>query len=133
VAHHGGGRDVSPLAPITVDVDDVVAAIGAHRYGYTGEGELQEGLAAVLTLTGLPVRREVHLDARDRIDILTGRVGIEVKVAGQSDRVLSQLRRYADSPLLDQLVLVTTCARHRDFPARVGGKPLTVVRIGGVG
>lgn len=113
-------------------VDMVTAAIRGHRYHYADEYRLQEGLTLAITAAGLPVRREVRLTPTDRIDLLTVRVGVEVKVAGTPDAVLRQLQRYATSPQVDALVLVTTRARHQSLPRVVGGKPLTVVYLGGV-
>lgn len=110
----------------------VLDVLRAHRYHFSGEHQLQEGLALALTEAGLPVRREVRLTARDRVDLLTGRVGIEVKVAGSAETVLRQVQRYATSDLLDALIVVTTRATHRALPDVVGGKPLAVIYVGGV-
>lgn len=117
---------------ITTDTPAVRDLIAAHRFRYGAEGHLQEGIAGALAQAGWPVRREVLLNRHDRVDLLVVRVGVEVKVAGKPDSVLRQLQRYAASDLLDELLLVTTRARHRDLPAQVGGKSLTVLLIGGV-
>ena len=109
----------------------VRAIIEGCRFRYHDEDCLQAGLAEAFTAAGHAVAREVRLSGRDRLDLLTGRIGIEVKIAGQADAVLRQLTRYAQSDLIDELVLVTTRARHRALPDTVGGKPLTVVQVGG--
>lgn len=112
---------------------DVADTVAAARFGYRNEDELQAGLAAALVAAGHDVIREVRLAARDRVDLLVDRTAVEVKVAGTPERVLAQLARYAESDWVDDLVLVTTRARHRTLPDEVGGKPLRVVVLGGAG
>lgn len=117
--------------------EDISAAglatiISAHRFRWASETDLQEGLAQCLAEYGYPVEREVRLSGRDRIDLLVHRTGIEVKVAKPGtatpiERVLAQLGRYAQSDQVDELVLVSTSARHRIVPQTVGGKPLRAV------
>jgi hypothetical protein len=107
----------------------VVAIIRAHRFTYCDEKQLHEALTGALADGGITAAREVPLNARDRIDLLAGRIGIEVKIAGATTRVLGQLQRYAHSDKLDALVLVTTRARHLQLPGEVGGKPLAVVSL----
>lgn len=111
-------------------LDQVLDAIRGHRFRYSDEEELQEGLAAALASVGLEVEREVRFDKGSRIDLLVGRVGIEVKVKGGVAEVLRQLCRYA--PHVDELVLVTIKASHRSYlPDEVEGVPLTVEFIAG--
>lgn len=108
----------------------IIDVLAAHRFSYASEDDLQQGLAAALTGHGWDVEREVRLDNRSRIDLLAGRVGIEVKVAGAAAAVLRQLRRYALSDRVDGLVLVTSRVRHQ-LPAVLEGKPLSVYLIAG--
>lgn len=109
----------------------VVGAVGSYRYTYRREADLQDGVAAALASSGLPARREVALSGRDRPDLLVGGVAVEVKVAGSPSTVLAQLLRYAEHDQVRELVLVTTRVQHRTLPATVGGKPLTVLHLGG--
>jgi hypothetical protein len=110
-------------------VERVAEKIRAHRFHYADEDRLQRGLAA---LFGDQAEREVRLDSRSRIDLMVGRVGIEVKVAGKPSAVLRQVERYLASDQLDGLVLVTTRVRHRP-PAIVNGKPVRTVSLAGGG
>jgi hypothetical protein len=84
-------------------------------------------LADGLTQLGFEVAREVALARGMRIDLLVGRVGIEVKIAGQTSSVARQLRRYAASDLVDELVLATTCPRHAGVAPVIDGTPVHVV------
>lgn len=84
----------------------------AGIFAYADEYDLQTAVAIAITAAGLPVQREVRLTKHDRIDLLVGRVGVEVKVKGQPMAIHAQLRRYALSGKVDQLVLVSTSPRH---------------------
>jgi hypothetical protein len=117
-------------------VEKAAEAVGAHLYRYPDEISLQESLATVLVDAGLSVAREVPLDRRNRIDFLvqrpTGkieRVGVEVKTGGSVADVRRQLTRYARSPEIDGLVLVTNRVRHRELPPAIEGKPIRVVTV----
>lgn len=114
-----------------VTATDVATVIGAYIFCCANEDGLQEGIAGALSVEGYYPEREVRLTTRDRVDILVGRVGVEVKIAGRADRVLRQLTRYAASDRVDELLLATTRASHRTLPSTVSGKPLIVVHIGG--
>ena len=64
-------------APVTAE--GVCDVLQTHRVVYSSEADLQAGLAGALTGAGMDVAREVRLNARDRIDLLIDRLGIEVK------------------------------------------------------
>jgi hypothetical protein len=117
--------DVHPGRP---GLHDLARSINRRRFRYSSEAQLQAALADALTADGYLVLREAPLGG-GRIDLLVGRIGIEVKVAGSRAPVLRQLRRYADPTRLDGLVLVTTRARQLAMPADVGGIPLEVVEL----
>lgn len=112
--------------------DLIEAAVRGGRYCYSQETELHLGLEAALRGAGLDPRPEARLNGRDRIDFLVGRVGVEVKIAGSRDAVHRQVLRYAASPVIDELVVITTVADHRGLPTTIAGKPLSVVLIGGI-
>lgn len=111
---------------------DIAAIVRRSRLRYANEDELQEGLAAALTAAGARVEREVRLTSRDRIDLLVGTIGIEVKIAGDARRVERQLERYAASDRVTDLILVTNRARHTP-PGMIDGKPVTRILLLGAG
>jgi hypothetical protein len=76
---------------------------------------MQSAIAAALIQEGIEFRAEYRLAPRDRIDFLAGGVGIETKIAGSYIEVASQLLRYAESPLVTGLILVTNRASHRQL------------------
>lgn len=110
---------------------------------FTTEAELQNVLAARLdNEAGLghpitSVLREERLDAHNRIDFLvhldTTAVGVEVKIGSALAAVRRQLERYAAFDTVDELLLVTTKARHHQIPAEIGGKPVVLCSLIEVG
>lgn len=82
----------------------------------------------MLQEAGYPVEREHRVDAQHRLDLLVGRVGVEVKIAGGTSEVERQVRRYLHLKRLDGLVLVTN--RHRHLS--IEDERLEVVTIAGV-
>lgn len=77
------------------------------------------------------VRNAPRIKKGDRIDLLAGRVGIELKVDGGWAEVLRQLDRYAASPDVDALILITSRRRLASgLPAELRGKPLASLSVG---
>jgi hypothetical protein len=109
----------------------VAAVIRAGRYNYVDEVGLHVGIEAALRAAGYDPQPEVRLTPHDRIDFLVGRVGVEVKIKGTRDALHRQLLRYAASPHVDELLAVTTVRAHRGLPGRIGGKPVTLLVVGG--
>ena len=110
--------------------DEIVRTLDHAALVFVTEDDLQQQLAAALAAAGIDAAREVRLsDGRSRIDLLVGRVGIEVKTDGGRNDVVRQLTRYAHCPELDELVLVTTRTKHHHMPAEVAGKPLHLVSL----
>ena len=111
----------------------VVDLIARQRMTFVSEDDLQRELADVLDSAGWIREREVRLsDGVSRIDLLVGRVGVEVKIEGTSANVTRQLTRYAQCPEIDELILVTTRAAHRGIPNTLHGKPVhTIILTGG--
>lgn len=110
-------RSAAPVAACPVR-DRVHAAISNVRFLWSTEDDLQAGIYAALREAGLLPTREVRLNARDRIDLVVDRVGIEVKVASTWRDVARQLNRYLESDRFDDVVLVTTRATHLQIPPR---------------
>ena len=104
----------------------VADRIAAHRFAYTCERDLQDALAVLFP----EACREVRLGAAGVIDLVVGRVGVEVKVDGSMPAVARQVDRYARSGLLDAVVVVTNRAKHRAVAGVVTAVPVTVVHVG---
>ncbi len=114
-----------------MSADEILAALRAGQFTYTDEIALHADMSRVLDAHGLEHHREVNLGPGvGRIDFMVDRVGIEVKVKGRAADVTRQLRRYASSPSVDALVLVSTVARHREVPAEIDGVPVALFNLG---
>lgn len=131
-----------PAAPPAASHQDVVRQlleIRKYRLSIGQEVELHRELERVIEqlLPGEDVKREQVLDSpADRIDFYLPRVliGIEVKVKGQADDVMRQLARYARSPKVQHLVLITGHLRLMPVFGRLselGHKPFTAIALGG--
>lgn len=105
----------------------IIDCLGRWRFLGNDELALHIGIEHALRAGGLDPRREVRLNDHDRIDFLVGVVGIEVKVAGSIGPVARQLRRYAESPMIDELILVTTRVQLTQVPTTGLKVPLTVL------
>lgn len=112
---------------------ELVHVITRTPLRYATEAQLQEQLAAALTASGNDVTREVVLsDGSSRIDLMVGRIGLEVKVKGSLPDVRRQLSRYARTGDLDALILVTSRSAHHAIPATLAGIPLHLCSLVGV-
>lgn len=119
---------------MVADVADVVAALRAPRYACRDEAGLQIQIQGALSAAGIESLREHRLSDRDRVDFfvrdaaLGAGIAIEAKVAGTIAGVMQQLARYAESPDVHDVVLVTTRGSHRVLDgAVVAGKTVHVV------
>lgn len=100
----------------------IVAICERSRINVSTEGSAHLSLSEALRAQGVEVQDEVPLNAKDRIDMLIGAVGVEVKIKGQRRDIYRQLQRYAASDRIEALVLVTSAP----WPAsirEIGGKP----------
>jgi len=110
-------------------VADLAQLLGRHRYRFSNERDLQDGLQQVLESNAIEHHREYRLTSHDIVDFLVGDVGIEVKVSGSPVQVYRQLARYAESEEIAGLILVT--ARTQLSPAKIIlGKPVKTVKLG---
>lgn len=116
-----------------MNAQELAVVVTAHGYRYEHEDDLQEGIQQVLAGANVTFEREVELGKRDRIDFLAGRVGIEVKIRCGLTDMTRQLHRYAQSDLIDELLLITPSMRFRSLvPRRLNDKPIIVAYIGGI-
>ena len=109
------------------------AAVSAFAYRYRSESHLHTLLAEVLDADGLPVEREVTLDAHNRVDLLLpAGVAVEVKVDGTLQEALRQIGRYISFDRITGALLVATprwaASTLRERP-KWGGKPFDMVCI----
>lgn len=106
---------------------DLCKSLGAYRFNYAHETDLQQGIQKALETEHIEFTPEVVLSAHDRIDFMVGRVGIEVKVGHPLASVMRQIHRYAQSEKVDELLLITNRCRHLHLPESINGKPVEVL------
>ena len=107
-------------------LEDVVRALSAIRSPQVlGEYDLHALAARALQEAGVEFIHEAPVAPRCRVDFLAGDTAVEIK-RGRPDakRLLSQLARYARSPLVASLAVVSE--RRCPLPASVCGKPLSM-------
>ena len=113
---------------------EICKALYSTRFRYHNEKELQRGVSLVLDDLKLSYPPEFLMSPRDRIDFLVGDIGIECKSddskGGTSpSAVTRQLFRYAQSPLIKELILLTTMSKHKNLPETINEKPVYVVHL----
>ena len=110
----------------------MVELLKGYRYQVGSEAGFQRGLDEVLTLHGIPFVREHNLGrAFGRIDFYLPQegYGIELKVKGSPSQVLRQLHRYAQSPVISALILMTGRTRLAFAPTELNGKLLLTASL----
>ncbi len=116
------------VPPATAAV--LAEVIAAHRYRVVTEYDLQAAVGAVLADAGYQVSPEHVLSAGDRVDFLVEGVAVEVKIGGNAASVLRQLIRYGTHNQVTEILLVTTCRRHRGSGmVSTSRKPVVVLLV----
>jgi hypothetical protein len=102
-------------------------------FGYCTETEelLQQAVEKLLRGAGIDYAAQFRLSASDRVDVLVGRVGIELKIKGRNAEIVRQLHRYVQHDAIDGILLITSRARHQQIPDRLNGKTIRVLWVGG--
>lgn len=108
---------------------DLIAVFLGYRFTVSSEDDLQRAIAAALEKAGVPFEREVRLTPRERIDFLSGGVGIECKIGGSPGNLARQVRRYCEHEDVDQVLVVTNQPSHASLPDHIEGKPVVVLNI----
>lgn len=90
------------------DLRTIVSALQGRRFSLTNEKVTQAEIAAALDAAGIPTVREVRLGDAGIVDVMCGRIAIEVKLAGAKRAIHRQVVRYTDHPDVDALILATS-------------------------
>lgn len=112
----------------TIYARRIASAIMRRRINLTSEAVAHLSILSALEAAGIPYESEVRLTKAERIDVLCGSVGIEIKVGHPRRAIWKQLRRYAALDAVEALVLATGTA----WPAGVrdvDGTPLAVADL----
>ena len=108
-------------------MERIIEAISALRAPLQqGEYDLHRLVMDALDAAALPWEHEVKLAPRCRIDLMCGGVGIEIKRGKvEKARIIEQLRKYAECPQVQGLILVTE--KTVPVPHTIYGKPVRLV------
>lgn len=110
-------------------LDQICDRLRATRFRWTSEKDLQDGIELVLQDMGLPYTREHRLSAKDIVDFLIDGLALEVKIKGTVKNLLAQVYRYAKSPEVTTILVVTGRLQLGGLPQNIKGKPLRVVAL----
>ena len=105
----------------------LMRAFGHDRIVLRDEFSLHREIVARLQRASVPFEREVQMGAKKRPDFMLGSVVVEVKIQGSAMGILRQLKRYADDPRVEGVVLVST--RPITLPSLLGGKSVLAVDL----
>ena len=127
--------DLAPVgAPAPADAQSTLSAVASllenHRFRFSCEQDLQDGIETVLNGHGISFKREYVLTAADRPDFfLEGGIVIEVKVDGTLMQALRQVSRYANHADVTGALLVGTPRWLPEVPASLNEKPVRGLRL----
>lgn len=110
-------------------VDELAELLLRHKFRWTTETDLHEGIAEVLQNCGVSYEHEKRLSKTVRADFWCSPVAIEIKVAGGLSDVTRQLMDYASLDQVEAVILVTTKLRHRNMPPTMRSKCVRVVYL----
>lgn len=110
-------------------VSQVLDLLAELRLPLEDEKRLQAELGEALESAGISFSREHELSPRDRVDfMLAGNVAVECKLRAGKRQIYRQLRRYAESPRVSALLLITNTAM--GLPSTIEGKPTYYCSLG---
>ena len=99
-----------------------------RRLSCDSEDVLLNCVAQLLAMARVPLEREASLGPAGRAGVVAcGSIVVDVMVGGSAEDAAGRLRRYASSPGVTAIILVTPLAQHRAVPSEVSGKPVFVV------
>ena len=112
----------------TGGIQRILNVLSTYSFSLSDEKVLQGEISEVLDQEGIAHRREVRLNDKDIIDfIFDGGIGMEVKIKGQKLAIYRQLKRYATSDQINQLILLTSVSM--GTPGVIEGKPTSVLSL----
>lgn len=105
----------------------ILHAFGRGRISCPNETALQDLVEEKLKGLGLDYIREARLGPKNRPDFLTGNIAIEVKFNHSQSTVLRQLKRYADEPTIQGIILIAL--KSYNIPPTLSNKPIHVITL----
>lgn len=108
--------------------DQVLSVLAQYAFSLNDEKKLQAEISEILQANNIPHRREVSLSKKDIIDFLfEDGTGLEIKIKGQRFSIYRQLKRYAESKEVSEIILATAISM--GLPSSIEGKPARVFSL----
>ncbi|WP_053764435.1 hypothetical protein [Leptospirillum ferriphilum] len=114
-----------------MNLDSLETLLSSHRYRFSSERDLQNGIDEVLQTSGLSYSREFSLGVADRLDFLVDGIALEVKIKGSLPDLIRQIARYARHKDVREILVVGTPRWIPQVPASIEGKPVYGLRLVG--
>lgn len=107
---------------------ELASLLERKRYNVATEATFQADVEKLLTEHGATFKREYVLSPEDRVDFFVDDgVALELKVRGTPQSVNRQLQRYAQSPEVKAIVLLTSTSKlARGAPTWLSDKRVVV-------
>ncbi len=110
----------------------VVELIEPATFPHLDPTQILAAIVAILGAAGLVSVRDFPLGGLDRLGVLVAEplpqaqssVGVELAWAETPDALVPRLRRRAEHPAVDALVVVSTSSWHRHLPREIAGVPV---------
>ncbi|HEX7650631.1 MAG TPA: hypothetical protein VF450_24755 [Noviherbaspirillum sp.] len=126
------GADSAMSRRVIAAPAELASLLERFRYRFITEKDLQDGIEAVLKVSGIAYERERSLSAPDRPDFLVqGGIAIEVKIKGSLAELLRQVSRYAAHDEVSGILVCGTPYWLPTVPKQIGGKTLYSLRLVG--
>lgn len=109
-------------------LSDLIKVISSSRFSVDNEKNTQAEIERKIIESGIPYKREHHLDAINIPDFFIDGIAVEVKIKGTAKTIYRQCERYCKFDEVEKLVLVTN--RSMGFPKEINGKPCYVINLG---
>lgn len=107
----------------------LIEALRKKRFILSDEKDLQNQIAEALNAVAIDHQREVIIGARERVDFMVfDGIAVEVKIKGGKVAIFRQLKRYAESELVKEIILLSSVSM--GLPSMINGKPAHVVSLG---
>lgn len=109
------------------NLEVILSILSDFTFDLEDEKQTQNQIETLFTRNLVPYKREYCLNAKNRIDFLSGNIGIEVKLKGRNSDVYNQIDRYLTFNELDSIILVT--AKNFILPSTLYDKRIYYVDI----
>ncbi len=111
------------------DCASVLHALKTVRFIISDEKDLHEQVSAALDGSGIEHTREVIIGPRERVDFLIfDGIAVEVKIKGGKLAIFRQLKRYAESDLVKEIILLSSVSM--GLPLSINGRPAHFLSLG---